>query len=123
MHMRIYHNNRTDAYPLAIRYRKATAGAKTTCRICKRRFYPEKLRTHRRYVLQFIARVGSARMRREVHTNLIIVGRYYCKKTCEEALNTYNLIRVGMSHKSPYTVAFILSRTDVCSVVFSLHSQ
>eukprot|EP00605_Chrysophyceae_sp_TOSAG23-4_P001643 GSChrysophyteH1.ASY1.ANO1.1804.1 assembled CDS len=30
-------------------YRKATAGAKVTCRVCKRKFYPDKLRTHRRY--------------------------------------------------------------------------
>ena len=30
-------------------YRKATAGTKVTCRLCKRRFYPDKLRVHRRY--------------------------------------------------------------------------
>ena len=30
-------------------YRKATAGTKVTCRICERRFYPDKLRVHRKY--------------------------------------------------------------------------
>lgn len=32
-----------------IEYRKATAGAKVTCRICNKKFYPDKLRVHRKY--------------------------------------------------------------------------
>ena len=28
-------------------YRKATAGTKVTCRICNKKFYPDKLRMHR----------------------------------------------------------------------------
>jgi DNA repair protein RAD16 len=34
---------------LEIEYRKATAGTKVTCRICERKFYPDKLRVHRKY--------------------------------------------------------------------------
>ena len=30
-------------------YRKATAGAKVTCRLCDKKFYPDKLRVHRKY--------------------------------------------------------------------------
>ena len=37
-----------------IEYRKATAGAKVVCRVCSRKFYPEKLRVRRR---------GGARIR------------------------------------------------------------
>lgn len=34
---------------IEIEYRKATAGTKITCSICKKKFYPEKLRIHRKY--------------------------------------------------------------------------
>ncbi|RYG64182.1 hypothetical protein EON64_14505 [archaeon] len=34
---------------LEIEYRKATAGTKVTCRICGKKFYPDKLRVHRKY--------------------------------------------------------------------------
>jgi DNA repair protein RAD16 len=34
---------------LEIEYRKATNGMKVTCSICNRNFYPDKLRTHRKY--------------------------------------------------------------------------
>eukprot|EP01038_Epipyxis_sp_PR26KG_P016128 gene16128-21919_t len=34
---------------LEIEYRKATAGTKVTCKICSRKFYPDKLRVHRKY--------------------------------------------------------------------------
>eukprot|EP01032_Pedospumella_encystans_P019528 gene19528-22199_t len=34
---------------LEIEYRKATAGTKVTCRVCQKKFYPDKLRVHRKY--------------------------------------------------------------------------
>ena len=34
---------------LEIEYRKATAGFKVQCSVCKKKFYPEKLRVHRKY--------------------------------------------------------------------------
>lgn len=34
---------------MEIEYRKATAGTKVECRICGKKFYPEKLRVHRKY--------------------------------------------------------------------------
>lgn len=34
---------------LEIEYRKATAGTKVECRVCGKKFYPEKLRIHRKY--------------------------------------------------------------------------
>ncbi len=34
---------------MEIEYRKATAGTKVECRICGKKFYPEKLRLHRKY--------------------------------------------------------------------------
>ena len=34
---------------MEIEYRKATAGTKITCSICGKKFYPDKLRLHRKY--------------------------------------------------------------------------
>jgi len=34
---------------LEIEYRKATAGTKVTCKLCEKKFYPDKLRVHRKY--------------------------------------------------------------------------
>ena len=34
---------------LEIEYRKATAGTKVICSVCGKKFYPEKLRVHRKY--------------------------------------------------------------------------
>lgn len=34
---------------MEIEYRKATAGTKVTCKLCGKKFYPDKLRVHRKY--------------------------------------------------------------------------
>jgi DNA repair protein RAD16 len=41
-------------------YRKATAGTKVTCRLCNKKFYPDKLRVHRKYFCGEGAKLSEA---------------------------------------------------------------
>jgi DNA repair protein RAD16 len=77
----VYHGNSRDAGPdllcnadvvlttykiLEIEHRKATAGTKIECTLCGRRFYPEKLRIHRKYFCGENAQRTEAQARTEV---------------------------------------------------------
>lgn len=77
----VYHGNTRDAGPdvlcnadivlttykiLEIEHRKATAGTKIECTICGRKFYPEKLRIHRKYFCGENAQRTEAQARTEV---------------------------------------------------------
>jgi DNA repair protein RAD16 len=77
----VYHGNSRDAGPemlcnadvvlttykiLEIEHRKATAGTKIECTICGRKFYPEKLRIHRKYFCGENAQRTEAQARTEV---------------------------------------------------------
>lgn len=48
---------------LEIEYRKATAGTKVICRICGKKFYPEKLRVHRKFFCGESAQRSEAQAR------------------------------------------------------------
>lgn len=52
-------------------YRKATAGNKITCTICKKKFYAEKFRMHRKYFCGDNARKTSAQMKTERKSQLL----------------------------------------------------
>jgi hypothetical protein len=41
-------------------YRKATAGTKVTCRLCNKKFYPDKLRVHRKFFCGAAAQLSEA---------------------------------------------------------------
>lgn len=45
---------------MEIEYRKATAGTKVTCKLCSKKFYPDKLRVHRKYFCGASAQLTEA---------------------------------------------------------------
>ena len=55
---------------LEIEYRKATAGLKVTCNLCGKKFYPEKLRVHRKFFCGETAQRSDAQMKTQVRTSI-----------------------------------------------------
>lgn len=67
---------------LEIEYRKATAGTKVECRICGKKFYPEKLRLHRKYFC------GEGAQRTEAQSKTQKKKSTQCSQTAAAAVDS-----------------------------------
>ena len=83
---------------MEIEYRKATAGTKIECSICKKKFYPEKLRIHRKYFC------GEDAERTEAQARTVSYGRRR-KRNSTSSSGTRNAASDGSSSESDSDIA------------------